>query len=151
MPTSPISPIEKKNIDKIDPESFWYFPWGDEGVHKGIDIFAKSNTVIVSPINGFVYSKGYGTISGNYVYILGAKWRKYYFAHLDTALARSNSFISKGSVIGKVGNTGNALGKPAHLHFSIETIFPYPWLYDINTFEGEKKMFYLDPNKYVLF
>lgn len=85
------------------------------------------------------------------MYILGAKWRTYYFAHLDTVLVSNYSMISKGTVIGKVGNTGNALGKPAHLHLSIETIFPYPWLSDNNTLEGEKKMFYLDPNKYITF
>jgi len=149
IPNNFLSPIEKKNITKIDPESFWYFPWGESGVHKGIDIFCEEDTDILSPVSGFIYSKGYGSLSGNYLYILGPKWRKYYFAHLDTVLINNYSYVSKGGVIGKVGNTGNAVGKPIHLHFSIETIFPYFWLYNRNTLEGEKKMFYLDPMKYL--
>ncbi len=150
-PSNPITPIAKNSITKIDPESFWYFPWGDQGVHKGIDIFSKKNTNVVSPIAGFIYKTGNGTISGKYIYILGPKWRIYYFAHLDSLLINNNSFIAKGSIIGKVGNTGNALDKPTHLHFSLETLIPYFWLSDKNTLEGEKKMFYLDPTVYINF
>jgi peptidoglycan LD-endopeptidase LytH len=151
IPSNPITPILKRDITKIDPESFWYFPWGDQGVHKGIDIFCEKNTAVVAPISGYVYSIGNGKVSGNYVYILGPKWRTYYFAHLDTILINKNAFVSKGNVIGKVGNSGNAQNKPYHLHFSIETIFPYFWLKDNNTLEGEKKMYYLDPNEYINF
>ena len=50
-------------------------------------------------------------------------------------------------MIGKVGNTGNTAGKPTHLHYSIETLFPYVWLYDSKSIEGWKKMFYLNPVK----
>ena len=149
IPNNIISPIAKKDITKIDPESFWYFPWGEFGVHKGIDIFCDLRTDILSPVSGFVYKKGYGSISGNYLYILGPKWRTYYFAHLDTIMINKYAFVFKGNVIGKAGDTGNAKGKASHLHFSIETIFPYFWLYDKNTLEGEKKMFYLDPMKYI--
>jgi peptidoglycan LD-endopeptidase LytH len=151
IPSNPTSPITKNSITKIDPESFWYFPWGDQGVHKGIDIFCDKNTNVVAPVTGYVYKVGSGTISGNYIYILGTKWRTYYFAHLDTVMVNKNSFVIKGNVIGKVGNTGNAIGKPYHLHFSIQTIFPYFWLKDKNTLEGEKKMYYLDPMKYIDF
>lgn len=151
MPTNPISPIPKNTITKIDPESFWYFPWGDQGVHKGIDIFCEKNTSVLAPESGYIYAVGYGSISGNYIYILGPKWRTYYFAHLDTINVSEKSFVSKGTIIGKVGNSGNAQNKPYHLHFSIETIFPYFWLKDNNTLEGEKKMYYLDPTLYINF
>jgi peptidoglycan LD-endopeptidase LytH len=145
LPNNISSPIAKNDITKIDPESFWYFPWGESGVHKGIDIFCEKGTYILSPVSGFVIKKGYGTIAGNYIYIIGPKWRTYYFAHMDTTFVSVCKYISKGNVIGKVGNTGNAAGKPMHLHYTIETVFPYFWLYDSEAVDGWKKMFYLNP------
>jgi len=145
LPNNISAPIAIKDIDKIDPESFWYYPWGESGVHKGIDIFCKNGTPILSPVSGFVISRGYGSIGGNYIYIIGPKWRTYYFAHMDTMFANLFEYINKGDLIGKVGNTGNAANKPAHLHYAIETIFPYFWRYDSKAILGWKKMFYLDP------
>ncbi len=151
LPNSVISPIEKVQIEKIDPDSFWYYPWGESGVHKGIDIFCKTGTPVLSPVSGFVYRKGYGTISGNYIYIIGAKWRTYYFAHLDTTLVNQYSFVTKGQIVAAAGNTGNALYKPTHVHFSIETLLPYFWLYEKKEVQGWKKMFYLNPSKHIKF
>jgi peptidoglycan LD-endopeptidase LytH len=151
IPNNVVSPIERDAIIKIDPESFWYFPWGESGVHKGIDIFCDRGTIIKSPISGLVIGNGYGIISGNYVYILGPKWRTYYFAHMDTTFVDAVKFISKGDIIGKVGNTGNAKNKPSHLHYAIETLIPYFWLYDSKAVQGWKKMFYLNPDNYLNF
>ena len=147
IPNNISSPISPTQISKIDPESFWYYPWGESGVHKGIDLFCEKGTAVLSPVSGFVVVKGYGTIGGNYIYILGPHWKTYYFAHLDAVFVNAYSYITKGKVIGKVGNTGNATGKPTHLHYSIETLFPYAWLYDSKSVEGWKKMFYLNPVK----
>lgn len=151
IPNSISSPISQNNISKIDPDSFWCYPWGESGVHKGIDIFCEPRTDILSPVSGFVFKNGYGTIAGNYIYIVGAKWRTYYFAHMDTVFVSTYRYVRKGEIIGKVGNTGNAVGKPAHLHYAIETVVPYIWLYDSKAIEGKKKMFYLNPMKYLGF
>lgn len=151
IPIHIASPIENDNIQKIDAASFWYYPWGISGVHKGIDIFCKKGANVLAPISGIVIKKGYGSISGNYIYILGAKWRTYYFAHLDTILINSYQLIARGAIIGKAGNTGNALDKPTHLHYSIETIIPYPWHYKRNSNFGWEKMFYLNPIDYLNF
>lgn len=145
------SPIALNDIDKIDPDSFWYYPWGESGVHKGIDIFCKTGTDILSPVSGFVISKGYGSIAGNYIYIIGPKWRTYYFAHMDTTFVNEYRFVNRTDIIGKVGSTGNAAGKPTHLHYAIETLFPYFWLYNTKAIDGWKKMFYLDPGKHLNF
>lgn len=145
LPNNIMCPVPEVEINRIDPESFWYYPWGESGVHKGIDIFCEKGTIIVSPVCGFIYKKGYGSIAGNYIYIIGPRWRTYYFAHMDTTFVSAYKFISKGATIGKAGNNGNALYKPTHLHYSIETIFPYFWLYDSKEIEGWKKTFYLDP------
>jgi murein DD-endopeptidase MepM/ murein hydrolase activator NlpD len=127
-----------------DSRSYWYYPWGNGRVHRGVDMFAAKGTPIFTPTYGIIISRGYGSIAGNYVYLLGPKWRIYYFAHLDSISTRS-TFIASGKPLGLVGSTGNAEGKPPHLHLSVYTPFPYFWLYDNYAIEGWKKMFYLNP------
>jgi peptidoglycan LD-endopeptidase LytH len=144
LPAKPISPVGTEGMVKIDPESFWHYPWGDEGAHKGIDIFCKEKSKIVAPISGLVLKMGYGSVSGNYIYILGPHWKLYYLAHLDT-IAHRGLFVKKGAVVGYAGNTGNAKGKPIHVHSSIQTILPYIWRYDKKSPEGGLKVFYLNP------
>lgn len=147
IPNNIASPIAPNEIDKIDPKSFWYYPWGESRVHKGIDIFCKKGTDILSPVSGFIIETGYSSNGGNFIYLLGPKFRTYYFAHMDTTFVSQYKYVSKGDIIGKVGNTGNADEKPHHLHYAIETVFPYVWLYDNKAVDGWKKIFYLDPSK----
>ena len=58
----------------------------------------------------------------------------FYYAHLDRWVGglREGMVVSRGDTIGYVGNTGNALTTPPHLHFQIvsrsETVNPYPVL-----------------------
>lgn len=83
---------------------------------------------------------------GKVVVALGPKWRMHYYAHLDTIDAYPGQLLLAGSQLGSVGDTGNARGKPAHLHYSIVSLLPLPWRADEST-QGWKKMFYLDPNQ----
>ena len=151
LPNPVSSPVAKNDIDKIDPESFWYYPWGESGVHKGIDIFCNKGTDVKAPVYGVIVKKGYGIFGGNYIYLLGPKWRLYYFAHLDTVLVEKFNYVSKNEILGKVGNTGNAINKPPHLHYSIETLLPYFWQYNRNEYKAWEKIFYLNPNKFLNF
>ncbi|RYY97322.1 MAG: M23 family metallopeptidase [Chitinophagaceae bacterium] len=145
LPLRVSPPVAYAGIQKIDRESFWYYPWGDTGVHKGIDLFCDRGTGVRAPAAGIVIRKGYGSVSGHYLYVLGAQWRTYYFAHLDTIFVDRGQYVSRETPLGTAGNSGNAAGKPTHLHFSIETLLPYPSRYDGRDIEGWKKMFYLDP------
>jgi murein DD-endopeptidase MepM/ murein hydrolase activator NlpD len=81
---------------------------------------------------------------GNSVMVLGPKWRIHYYAHLDEIHTKKFLFVRKGEAIGTVGNTGNAAGKPPHLHYSVITVIPYPWKMDSSP-QGWKKIFYLNP------
>lgn len=136
--------------DKSDwnPKSFWFEPWGTSGVHKGIDIFSKPGAEIISTTDGLVVYKGYLNKGGNVVIVLGPKWRLHYFAHLNTIHTSILSFVGSGSPIGTVGDSGNAKGKPHHLHYSIVRLFPAPWAMDSST-QGYKKAFFIDPNLYL--
>jgi len=82
---------------------------------------------------------------GNVVLVLSPKWRFHYYAHLDTVTAKLFSLVNQQSIIGKVGATGNAAGKPPHLHYTIKNIIPYPWQMDTKAKQRWKKMFYINP------
>ena len=92
--------------------------------HKGVDIFARRGTPVLSATNGVVLHTGVLSLGGNVVFVLGPGMRVYYYAHLDSVAARRFSPVRAGERIGTVGNTGNAVGTPPHLHFSVGRILP---------------------------
>ena len=127
--------------------TFWYEPWGSSGVHKGVDIFATKGTPVIASTDMIILYRGVLKKGGNIIIGLGLKWRLHYFAHLKEVDKGVGFYSAKGRELGTVGDTGNALGKQPHLHFSILSIIPIPWLADGST-QGYKKAFYLDPIKY---
>ena len=103
----------------------------DGGRHEGIDLFAPKGTPIVAPVGGTV--ERYPNPSGGQaVQLHGRDGNRYYFAHLDR-YGEAGS-VSRGSVIGYVGNSGDARATSPHLHFEIHpgggsaTTSPYPAL-----------------------
>jgi len=148
LPLRIIIPVSGANSSSWNADSFWYYPWGQSGVHKGIDIFAGKFTKVVSPVYGWVVSVDSTSIGGNALKILGPQWTVHYFAHLETITVNKFELIKQGTVLGEVGNTGNATGKPPHLHYSIFSLLPRLWLYDGQVKQGYLKMFYLNPQKY---
>jgi murein DD-endopeptidase MepM/ murein hydrolase activator NlpD len=126
-------------------QSFWYSPWGKSGVHKGIDIFAPRGREVVAPVSGVVVFRGTLGLGGNVVAVLGPRWHLHYFAHLDRAIVRPFAFVSKGEGMGFVGNSGNAAGKPSHLHYAVLSLLPRPWQI-VRGPQGWKRMFFMDPN-----
>lgn len=130
-------------------DTFWFEPWGKSGVHKGIDIFSKKGAGVTSTTDGMVVYTGHIKYGGNIVIILGPKWRFHYFAHLDTIATSMLSPVYSGDRIGTVGDSGNAKGKPFHLHYSILRFIPVPWKIDSST-QGYKKMFFINPSSYLI-
>jgi len=145
-PQRAVVPVQGATERDWNPESFWYYPWGRSAVHKGIDIFASEGTAVVSATPGLVMYAGPGGTGGNVVAVLGPKWRVHYYAHLRSIGTVPGAIVDSGETIGAVGATGNAVGKPPHLHYSIVTPVPYPWLFKCGR-QGWKRMFYLDPGK----
>lgn len=141
-------PVQGASSKDYNSQSFWFYPWGQSVTHKGVDIFANKGTAIHSSTAGIVLYSGDISIGGNSVIVLGPKWRIHYYAHLNELNSSSFSFVTKNSTIGTVGASGNAAGKPPHLHYSIATIIPYVWRIDSSK-QGWKKMFYLNPIEYI--
>lgn len=141
----PVKGATKKDYNQ---ESFWYYPWGKSITHKGVDVFAKKGNDVLAATNGIVLFAGEIGMGGNFILMLGPKWRLHYYAHLNTIETKRFKWHKSGAAIATVGDSGNAKGKPPHLHYSIVTPIPYLWRID-NSKQGWKKMFYLNPIKYL--
>ncbi len=147
VPEKVIIPVQGATSADWNAKSFWAHPWGRSITHKGIDIFAKKGTPVLAATNGLVFAVGNRKTGGKIVLVLGPKWRFHYYAHLDSYEVGRFQLVKKGQQIGTVGNTGNAAGKPDHLHYTIATPIPYPWRWDDSVPQGHRKMFFLDPTE----
>ena len=108
-------------LDKEDIADTWGEPRSGGRIHEGVDIFAERGTPVFSVAEGYVLNAGHGSLGGNYVFTIGKGGVRYYYAHLDS-IAQGIEWgqkITKDSVLGYVGDTGNASGTPPHLHFGM--------------------------------
>lgn len=149
LPQNMVIPVQGASTADWDDHSFWAYPWGSSITHKGIDIFKEKGTPVVASTYGFVVYTHEGGKGGKSVMVLGPKWRFHYYAHLDTIDVLPLEPLATGELIGTVGDTGNAKGKPPHLHYAITTPFPYWWLRDTTAIQGNRKMFHLDPDTWL--
>jgi murein DD-endopeptidase MepM/ murein hydrolase activator NlpD len=140
----PIVPVQGATSADWHPRSYWYHPWGASGVHKGIDIFAPEGRPVLAATSGLVLRSGSHDAGGTVIAMLGPRWRIHYYAHLLCADVESGDWVRRGEPIGAVGTTGNAVGKPPHLHYAVVTLVPYPWRVTDEP-QGWRKMFFLDP------
>ncbi len=140
-------PVLGANSSDWNANTYWFEPWGSSGVHKGVDIFGKSGTPVIASTDMLLLYKGNIEKGGNIVLGIGPKWRLHYFAHLASIHENTGIFVAKGVTVGTLGDTGNAKGKPPHLHFSIVSLLPYPWQMDTST-QGYEKAFFINPIEY---
>ena len=148
LPQNLKMPVVGADSNDYNHQTFWYEGWGTSIVHKGVDVFAKRGTSVHSATWGVVLATAERGKGGKFVLVLGPKWRVHYYAHLDEIRTKPFSFVTQESEIGTVGNTGNAITTPAHLHYGIATMIPYPWRIDDAPL-GWQKMFYLNPIDYL--
>ena len=86
------------------------------GWHTGIDLVG--NEKIYSSCDGEVVRTGYDKSYGNYIVVKDNTTGKYHwFCHLSHISTGAGKKVSRTTVIGIMGSTGNSTGK--HLHFEI--------------------------------
>ena len=119
--------------------------FGGSSNHRGLDLVGKDYTLddIVSYANGTVNmaTNGYGNGAGegvnwaygNFVKIINDDGTVCLYAHMEYTSVKVGQRVSKGQVIGRMGNSGNSFG--AHLHWELwscndyyKNIDPSPYL-----------------------
>jgi peptidoglycan LD-endopeptidase LytH len=72
---------------------------------------------------GYVWRIAENNLGGNTVWVIGAGGRVYYYAHLDGYAPdlKTGDPVTTDTVLGLVGDSGNAKGTPPHLHFGVYT------------------------------
>lgn len=110
-------------------------PRSNGRTHQGQDIMAVKGTPIISPTPAVVLRTGTGVSEGYYVYTANPGGETFGYVHLDRIGEGvvPGAVLNQGSLIGYVGNTGNASGGSAHLHFEIHdsshnVVDPFPRL-----------------------
>lgn len=110
--------------------------------HEGTDIFAAQGTPIYSATPGYIYRIGPARRGGQTVTVVGGAGRRYYYAHLSAYAddIREGQKVTTDTLLGYVGDTGNAITTPYHLHFGVyasegdvcdwDALNPYPFLVD---------------------
>ncbi len=103
--------------------------------HQGTDIFAPMGTPLVACERGIVTKVGTDVLGGNKLWLKGESGTYYYYAHLSAFAGgvTNGQLVDAGTLIGYVGDTGNAKGTSPHLHFEIHpdggpAANPYPLL-----------------------
>ena len=98
-----------------------HVPREGDRLHEGQDIFAKRGTPVLSATDGYIFRIGENKLGGQTVSVIGAGGRIYYYAHLDSYAPNmaAGDHVTTQTVLGYVGNTGNAAGGPTHLHFGV--------------------------------
>lgn len=115
---------------------------GTSRAHEGLDIPVLKGAPIVTPTEAVVLSAGSGVSSGNTVSTANPGGETFVYMHLDRiAMLKAGDRLEPGDLIGFAGNTGNAAGGAAHLHFEIRrngATDPYPRL--TGEFSASQKM-----------
>lgn len=87
------------------------------GFHTGIDLYCD-NKNIYGTCNGIVYKTGYDKSYGNYVVVKSSEDTTFHwFCHLSKILIVEGKQVTRTTILGIMGSTGNSTG--IHLHFEI--------------------------------
>ena len=91
-------------------------------LHRGLDLFAALGTPVVAAEHGVVSQIVNNPISGLGVELRDRSGIEYFYAHLSSYAPglHLGQVVRQGTVLGRVGTTGNAAGSAPHLHFEIQ-------------------------------
>lgn len=91
------------------------------GAHQGNDCFAAFGSPVLAVADGTLNRVGTLPISGNRLWLKTDRGDAFFYAHLSAFApdAVSGRKVKAGTLLGFVGNTGDAEPTPPHVHFEI--------------------------------
>ena len=105
------------------------------GWHHGNDIFGAAGLPLLAVADGVLSKVGVNAVGGNRLWLTDTHGNAYYYAHLSgyPAGVEDGLSVKAGQVIGFLGNSGQAITTPLHLHFEIhpaggDSVDPFPYL-----------------------
>ncbi len=108
--------------------------------HGGIDFGGRTGDNIYVTGNGVVKTSAIGKGFGNFIVIDHGHGYRTLYAHLSKRLVKRGDKVSRGQVIGLLGNTGRSTGP--HLHYEIhknkKTVNPMKYLQAVNVISARK-------------
>ncbi len=129
--------------------------WGDPRSggrrHQGTDLFATKHSAVLAVADGFVTTIGESHRAGYYVRITHRDGWESWYMHLNNDSTGTDDgaggaaaafapgleegmFVAAGTVVGYVGDSGNAESGSSHTHFELHDgsrrVNPYPYLAD---------------------
>lgn len=90
---------------------------GQMSMHRGIDISAPLGTPVIAPALGKVIAVGWDGGLGNAIQIDHGQGIVTQYGHLSKFAVKMGQVVTRGEVIGHIGNTGLSTGP--HLHYEV--------------------------------
>ena len=87
------------------------------GIHEGVDLGASTGTPVAATGDGQVVWAGWRDRYGNLIEIDHGNGLRTRYGHLSKIMVTNGSHVSRGSIIGLVGETGRTTGP--HLHYEV--------------------------------
>lgn len=114
-----ILPLSGKDLMRIsDPFGMRFHPiYKTRKMHYGIDFKAEEGAPVFCPGEGVVVQSDFARGYGKTVVIDHGYGVISLYAHLSEMLVKNGQFVTRGQLIGKVGDTGSSTG--SHLHYEV--------------------------------
>ena len=89
-------------------------------LHQGCDIMATMGCPAVACVNGTITVVTEGGNAGKYLRLtMDGSATFFYYMHMQDIVVSVGQKVKAGDLVGHVGDTGNARGGPAHIHFEV--------------------------------
>lgn len=105
---------------------------GQREFHKGLDISGRVGTPIYAPAKGTVTFAGVDRGYGKSIILNHGSGIVTRYAHLSRIAVKKGQTVTRGELVGKLGNTGRSTGPHLHYEVQINAVCVNPMRYILN-------------------